>query len=228
MVWQASDKSGEVIQSSMRKFKQGWPKIPDVLCSPDIGNTYPKICVDLSGNVTAVWNRFNGDYGTIQASKFSYGGQWQAVPDTLSSLGQNTFSPQIAVDIWGNVTAVWEGIDPSKLKCIYASTKLVNGNWQTIPDTLSQPGGHHLDAQIAIDLSGKIAVVWNNSKGFTRVFISTKPLCGSWKTLPGIISEEGRSGFKPQFAFDFMGRLTVVWTMKDNHSFIQAFEEDEI
>ena len=72
----------------------------------------PRIVVDPSGNVTAVWGTFAGTYG-IQTATLAPGGTWTA-PVDLSAAGGDTFdTPQIAVDRQGTATAVWQRHDGS-------------------------------------------------------------------------------------------------------------------
>ena len=64
VVWQAAGERGEVIESSTRQFQEEWQTIPNTLCEPSLSNAFPRLGADLYCNVTAVWNQFDGDYGT--------------------------------------------------------------------------------------------------------------------------------------------------------------------
>lgn len=220
VVWQASKEAKEVIQSSMKFFQEDWQN-PDTICSPSLNNSHPQIVVDDFGNATVVWNRYDGMCGTIEASTKLYGRNWQNISDTLSLSGRNSFSPQIAVNSFGDVTAVWESFNEKKIKSIQASTKEIGKNWQAIPDQLSPPGDHHTSPRIAIDPIGNISVVWNNYQGHTRIYLSKKSFSGKWQLNPEILSEPGRSAFFPQIAIDPLGNAIVIWVIQDSLSLIQ-------
>lgn len=66
------------------------------------------MAIDIFGNTTAVWHRFDGQHLIIQASTKPYGGVWQPVPDNISLSGQYALYPQVAIDQFGNAIVVWE------------------------------------------------------------------------------------------------------------------------
>lgn len=221
VVWQASDGEHETIQAASRLFPDKW-QLPETLCSPAISNSSPKMGVDSFGNLTVVWNQYNGNFGTIQASTKMCGRNWQQIPDTLSLPEQNTFSPDIVVDPMGNATAVWESFDAKKIKVIQASTKPFGESWNRNLDKLSSSEDHNVCPRLAVDLSGNVKAVWNNYKGFTRIYVASKPSGECWQSNLEEISSPGRSVFSPQITIDSFGRALVVWVTQDSLSFIQA------
>ena len=225
VVWQRFDGSHHIIQAVSRFLQEDWQKVPENISLPGHHAFAPQIAVDSWGNATVVWNQFDNDYGMIKASTKLFGGNWQLIPDTLSLPGRNAFFPQIAIDLFGHVTVAWECYDEKKLRCIQTSTKPFQRNWQAIPDTLSLPGDHNTNVQIAVDCFGKVMVIWNTSKGFTCIHSSVKPFGGSWQIEPDIISSLGRSAFFPQISFDPFGNVIIVWVLQDSFSFIQATDK---
>lgn len=224
-VWQASRGGKEVIQALAGFPQGGWDFPLETLCLGSLCNSDPQIAVDAFGNLTAVWNQFDGSHGTIQTCSKPCGGNWQAIPDVISLPGRNSFSPQLAVESNGDVTVVWEEFNDRKLKCIQASTKsFADDKWQPIPTTLSPPGDHNVNPQIAVDESKGMIVVWNNYKGFTRIYSSMKPLGGDWQLDVREISPRGFSAFNPQVAVDLIGGGQVIWVTQGGLSFIQAAE----
>jgi hypothetical protein len=224
VVWQSFNGKDFIIQVSSKFFQGSWQAIPEDVSLPNHHAFFPQIAVDAFGNAIIVWNQFDKDYGMIQASEKAFGGKWQAVPDTLSPSGRNALAPRIAIDAFGNATAVWECFDANKLKCIHASTKIFGESWQVMPDTLSLPEDHNVNPQIAIDSMGNILVIWNSYKGFTHIYSSIKLGGGNWQAVPDKISSPGRSAFLPQVAFDPLGNAIAIWVVQDSLSFIQAAE----
>jgi hypothetical protein len=122
VVWERSNGTNTIIQSSTKPFNGAWQATPDDLSAIGQDAQRSQIAVDANGNATAVWERFNGTNYIIQASTKPFGGTWQAVPDDLSAIGQDAVRSQIAVDANGNATAVWER-DNGTNSIIQASTQ---------------------------------------------------------------------------------------------------------
>lgn len=222
VVWQASNGTAEVIQSATKPFQNKWQS-PQSISKEKVNNSNPQICIDPFDNLTVVWNEFNGTYGSIQSVSKLANKNWQKNSQMLSIPGKNTFSPQVASNTLGDVTAVWEAFDEKKIKSIHTSTKRLGEAWQNTPDCISFIPDHCVTPQIAIDLNNNVTVVWNNFKGFRRIFALTKYFGQNWDEVKTeIISSDDRAAFSPQVAYDPFGKVIVVWVMQDSLSFIQT------
>ncbi len=222
VVWQASNQKGECIQSQRKERNGLWESKAESLCEPSVGNCDPQVGIDLKGNITVIWNHFNGINGTIQAITKMYGKKWQTSPDTISSPHLNAFYPQLAVYPFGDVIAVWEGSNSKQIKVIFSSQKKLNKSWQG-PNILSDQEESYHFPKIKIDKQGHCMVAWNNSKGFTSMYVIEKPIRGEWQ-MPAIVSSPGRSAFLPDFAFNQAGKATFLWVVQDSLSFIQTMD----
>jgi hypothetical protein len=106
-IWQRSNGSNTIIQTSTKAFSGSWTTPNDLSASGQNAQA-PQIAVDAAGNATAVWQRSNGTNSLIQASTKLFGSNWQTYPDDLSEADQNAYAPQVASDSSHNVTiAVW-------------------------------------------------------------------------------------------------------------------------
>src|SRR5689334_11251507 len=113
-------------------LQAGWtPPVAVSAIAP--GRTEAKVAVHRFGTATPGWTESDGSNIVVRASTRPPGGVWQAVPDTLSLSGEDANSPQIAIDINGNATAVWVRFDGSDF-VIQASTRPFGGSWQAVPD----------------------------------------------------------------------------------------------
>lgn len=171
-----------------------------------------QVVMDGAGNTTAVWARSDGAVYRVQSASRPAGGVWTA-PTTISEGGRDAYSPQVAVDASGSVTAVWFRYDGAKDR-IQASTRPAGGDWTT-PTTLSEAGQDAQFPQIAVDPDGNATAVWYRSDGaHTRVQASTRPAGGAWST-PTNVSEAGENAHSPKIAVDPAGNTTAVWTRFD-------------
>jgi hypothetical protein len=175
-VWRAHEGNNRIIQSSSKPFGGTWQETPDSLSQPVQDAHYARIGIDAGGNITAVWNGFNGSNWAIQASTKPFGGPW-STPDNLSQTGQDAELPKIVVDVTGRATAVWRIYDGTNW-LIQASTRPFGGAWSA-PDNLSLSGQAE-DAQVAIDAFGNITTVWckKDGSGYT-IQASTNVVCSS-------------------------------------------------
>ena len=105
-VWIRYNGANWIVQSSKKPFGGSWQAIPDDLSQPGQDANHPQIVFDVHSNVTAIWRRSNGTNTIIQTSQGPFGGTWQTAMD-LSQPGQDADAPQIATDLYGNITAVW-------------------------------------------------------------------------------------------------------------------------
>ena len=120
-VWSAFEAGGYVVRSSMRTPADGWSAPVDlsardgsddpVYTAPD-----PHVAVDPQGDVTATWRTFAGarrpgspiyeHHFRSQAARRPSGGGWSA-PVDLAPVREGLWSPELAVDPQGHVTALW-------------------------------------------------------------------------------------------------------------------------
>ena len=219
-VWRSFEGSNSIIVASTKPFGGSWQATPDPLSQEGEDADDPQIAIDANGNATAVWARLNGGIWIIQASTKPFGGSWQATPDNISQLGQDSGPPQIAVDTNGNVTAVWSGNDGSNY-VIQASAKPFGGSWQATPDHLSQSGQDAYSPEIAADANGNATAVWKRYDGSNYIIqASTKPFGGSWQGTPDNLSQAGQAANYPEIAVDANGNATAMWARNNGSKYI--------
>ena len=215
-----------VLQASSRPYGGNWQFAPDTLSFSNPASGSQRIAVDPFGNVTLVWENVEGAGSIIQSFTKSYGGSWQSPIDLFSLVG-STFavSPQVAVDVQGNATAVWTSITATDVNT-EASTKPFGGAWQSVVSELSQQTASLLisNPQICVDVNGNATAVWQFDDGsHTTIQASSKPFGGAWQASPNTLSPSGYDAINPQVAVDPQGNLTAVWELNNgSNSVIQA------
>ena len=76
---------------------------------------YPKAAVDVAGDATFTWYRFDGTNARVQARSVSVAGVVSGVR-TLSAAGQSAQFPEVGVDANGNALVTWHRSDGVNLR----------------------------------------------------------------------------------------------------------------
>jgi len=132
-------------------------------------------------------------------------GSWQA-PTVLSSLGQESVSPAIAVDSRGDSVTAWLNRYGFNWD-IDASTRAAGGEWQQ-PSLISTPGDIGFHPEVAIDSHGDAIVVWCDGDT-EQVEAAIHRAGGEWEA-PVAISAVAENEH-PEVAVDASGDAVVVW-----------------
>jgi hypothetical protein len=225
VAWTATS-SSFVVQASSKPYGGNWQFAPDSLLFTNSTISPSRIAVDPCGNVTLMWNNAEGTGSVIQSFTKPYGGSWQSPVDLFSLVSNaRAYTCQIAVDVNGNDTVVWEITTPSGVY-VEASTKLFEGTWQSIVSELSQQTAsfNRASPQVCVDANGNATAVWQFDDGsHTTIQASSKPYGGGWQLPPDSLSPSGYSAINPQVAADPQGNITAVWELNNgSNSVIQA------
>lgn len=181
--------------------------------SADSGD--PQIAADAAGNVYVVWDQDSFNLG-IFFSRSTDGGATFSAPAPLSTNASGSVSPQIAIGLNGNLTAVWED-DTAVTSDISFSHSADHGATFSIPESLSLHTGNSMAAQIATDVNGNVDVVWaNDSTGHFNIFFSRSTDNGATFSGPKDISNGTGLAENAQIGLDAKGNINVIW--QDNTS----------
>ena len=208
-----------VIQASTRPAGGTWSVPTNVSAAGGSANT-PRIDLDPAGNITAVWDWWNGSNYIVQAAFRPAGGTWSASSD-LTAPGQSARDAAVAVDAAGNATAVWYRSNGSH-NVIQAATRPVGGAWSA-PTSLSAPGQDARDPRIVVDPHGNATSIWRRNDGtHSIVQAARRPAGGVWSAATDL-SAPGQDSFAPELAVDDAGNAIAVWARDDGaQSIIQA------
>jgi hypothetical protein len=171
----------------------------------------PQTVTDVNGNTTAVWEEYDGTRFNIWTMHRVAGEGWGTASLLETDNAGNAYSPQVAVDGIGNVTAVWKQSD-GKRYSVYAN-RYVNGvGWE---------GAKQIESGISTQVSANAPLVTYNAAGYAMV---------AWQEADGlnvktwINQHKGEAGWGdaklletisvandfPRFGFDGNGLLTVI------------------
>lgn len=166
-VWFRSDGSTDIIQSRLYSAGSGtWGAATDLSAVGEYAHN-PQVALDGNGNAIAVWVRFDGSNEITQTARYSAGlGNW-STPTDLSAAGNDSYTPQVALDGGGNAIAVWlrwDGFNHVVQSALYNAS---GDSWSALAD-LSAAGRDAFEPQIAMHASGYAVSVWKrlNSANF--------------------------------------------------------------
>jgi hypothetical protein len=183
-----------------------------------------QIAIDGSGNVVAVWLRFDADSNRIAQSSWSDdgGASWTA-PVNLSEPGEWASNVRVAVDGSGVGHAVWHRSDGSNTRVQYSRSVDGGVNWSD-PVNLSTAGDNSRNPEFTLDGSGSLIAVWRGSNGDYDIIQSSRSTNSgaSWST-PGDLSLTGQDADSPRVSADGSGNAVAVWRRSDgDNNIIQS------
>lgn len=208
----------------------------DLFPTGSVAGGSPKIAVDSSGNVMAVWaqteKRTNADgtnsyINNIYANRYVMGKGW----GTATVIDQSDYpadNPQIGVDSSGNFIAVWHQawntVNGTNYG-IYASRYSVANGWQKpttlFADTNRTDISANGDIQLAVDSSGNAVAVWSVydwSWNHTSVRANRYISGNNWSGTENLSTESVQAAFSPNVAMDNKGGAMVVWSQESGTS----------
>ena len=183
---------------------------PRNLTNGSPGSGSPMVAADAASNIYVVWENDSGVLGVF-LSRSGDGGATFTAPMTLSTNTGGSVSPQIALDVSGNVNVVWED-DSGASSDISFSRSSDHGATFSTPKSLSLNVGNSNSAQLAVDLNGNIDVIWeNDSPGNFDVFFSRSTDGGLNFSAPKNLSNSPGISRTAQIALDPGGNISIVW-----------------
>ncbi len=210
VVFESFDGERVAIECAYRAFGRGWQSAPEVISLRGCNAKNPKIAIDSLGNATAVWECAFEEGSMIQTSSRSMWGGW-SFPCGLSLAGWSAKNPQIAIDVYDNVSVVWQARDAlgEEIQCL---TRLCQDEWPAVPETLSSCAVSNAHPKIVIDAGGDATVVWSQYDGrWGAIMAATRVRGGAWEKQPQRLSLPGCNSLIPFVACDAQGNVTVIW-----------------
>jgi hypothetical protein len=130
-------------------------------------------------------------------------------PANISNDGHSG-DQQIAIDPSGNISVVWLDSTPGYY-AVFFSRSSDGGATFSSPQNLSTDPNGSLAPQIAVDPSGGINVVWEDSTSPNDIFFSRSSDGGATFSTPKNISNNPAGANNPYLAVDSGGNINVVW-----------------
>lgn len=207
-IWVEDTDYSSAIRTRTRPRGGDWSEPVELTAREERAGETPQLAVDAHGNVTAVWNWHEYEYGggVIQSATRPIGGDWSE-PVDLSDSDVRCLYPQVAVNAQGNAVAVWFAGGNG----VQAARWTDGAGWEPTV-TLSRPGDHLPD--VTIDPQGTATAVWESHDDVGRVVrASTSAPVGGWSTPVDLSVRDDAPwlGAEPQVTTDPAGNVTALW-----------------
>jgi hypothetical protein len=221
-LWSRSNGTNFVIQADYKLTHQDWQAPVSISgSSPQTEDaTRPQIVIDLNGNATAIWQKYNGTTHVIQAASKPAGENWSKPTNLTEPNAHNygSFDPQLDVDGAGNVTAIWT----NAFYMTQTSIQPFNGVWSP-PLSISTPGQKVSSPHIAVNSNGNAAAIWVGNDGNNAIIQSAHRLSNGEWSLPSTLSLSGQDADAPQITIDPQGNIAAIWQRSDGtNTIVQA------
>ena len=212
VVWSRSDGTNDQVQATTRNPNGSWSS-PVTLSDAGADAVSPKVVVGPDGAATAVWRSWDGGSDRIQASSRPAKGVWSA-PVTLSTVGGNSYDPQMAVDSDGTITGVWSWSDGYRSQ-VQTASRHPGGTWSR-PVTLSGCCENARTPRVAAGPDGRSTALWRVQLHgvLEQMWAVTRTPDGSW-SAPIVVFEGNVRGYGGQVAAGSDGTVAAVWEWRD-------------
>jgi hypothetical protein len=194
--------------------EDGWSFDHGIVAGGD-SHQNPQIAVEPEGNALAVWEQSDGTRYDLWASRYTPESHWGSAERIEAGNAGDAVRPRVAVDLEGNVLAIWEQFDGVRWS-IWANRYTRSGGWSAAQRVESNGAGDARRPQIAIDGSGNVVAVWIQSDG-TRFNVWTNRYTPgrSWGTPELIETDNTSNASKPRIAVDPNRNALAVWEQSD-------------
>jgi len=142
-----------------------------------------------------------------------------STPKNVSNNADSSFTPQIAVDASGNIYMAWEDDTANKSNILFSHSTDGGVNFlpTPAPKQVSNSLGCSFSPVMAVDASGNINIVWEDSGDCSfrtsNIFFSRSTDGGVTFSTPTNLSATMNTALfsVPQIAVDAAGNINVVW-----------------
>lgn len=175
----------------------------------------PQLAVHAGGNVTVVWQQYDGNQFSIWSSRYEAGIGWGTAGLIETDDAAGCYSPKLAVDPGGNVTAAWMRWDGMRRE-VWSNRFVVASGWGAATRIGAGDSPAAAEPCVSADPAGNVTAVWVQSDGARTGIWSNRFMSGSgWGTANQI--EAGNSGDAsgPRLTADYEGNVTAVWVQSD-------------
>jgi hypothetical protein len=212
VAWQRSNGAHTVVQASVRPAGGSFgPAATLSDATQDASQVH--VAIDPAGNATVVWSTDTGSGTVVQAAAVRPASGSFGLASSLSDTSLN-LNPQLAVDGAGNVTVVWNHLDPSGSMAVETATRSAGGGFGPATPFLPFDAKYNFYPQIAINAAGDRVMTAQASDGGTAgdfVEAWVRPAVGGFVNSATRLSDPSADAGAPGVAIDQAGNATVVW-----------------
>jgi hypothetical protein len=213
VVWEQFDGAQYTVQANRLPLHQAWEAAAIVSANGAQRVFNPEVAVNVSGDALAVWTQSNGASLSVWGNRFVPGAGWGSAAPIQANATGDAYTPQIAVDITGNATAVWHEHNGT-VNDIWACRYAVGAGW-TNAMLIEGGAGNAVYPQVGVDKAGEALVVWAQTNG-TQYFLAWNrfvPVSG-WGNAT-LLTASPMDPQAPDVGVAWSGDAAAVWTHYD-------------
>ncbi|UCE91100.1 MAG: hypothetical protein JSV90_06670 [Methanobacteriota archaeon] len=216
-VWHQYDGTRYSIWSNRYVIGTGWTG-ETLIETDNTGNAFfPKVTVDRSGDVTAVWHQDDGTRYNIWANRYTVDTDWGLAKLVETDNAGSAQYPELAVDYSGDVTAVWHQSDGTRNN-VWSNRYSAGTGWNAATLIETDNTGAALYPQLAADKSGSVTAAWTQFDGTRWNALSNRYEVGTgWGAVTFVETDNAGSANRPEVAVDDSGDVTAVWYQSDGY-----------
>jgi hypothetical protein len=171
----------------------------------------PQIVTDVNGNSTSVWEEYDGTRFNIWTMYRPAGESWGNTSLLETDNSGDAYSPQVAVDGIGNVTAVWKQSDGKRFS-IYANRYVIGTGWEgakLIESGINTKVSANAPL-VAYDAAGYAMVAWQEADGLnTTTWVNHHTGDAGWSIAKRFVASSASAHY-PRFELNTAGFVAVV------------------
>jgi hypothetical protein len=213
VVW-VDDTPGNPVVNFSRSTNGGTDFSTQQLSDKAAFSASPQIGVDGAGNISVVWESDSAPVGILFRNSTDGVTFSPAVNLATNPVNPNltgSLAPQMAVGVDGSINVVWED-DFSGQSDISFARSTDNGATFSATKNLSNNFGASVGAQIAVDASGNIDVVWkDNTSGNNQILFTRSTDQGAHFLNANNLSNGSYDSSNPQIQVGTNGSVYVTW-----------------
>jgi len=212
---------GGVVRASSQASGGSWSAATSLSGSGTA--TSPAMNVDTTGNVVAVWVQTSTlSVVSLQSSTKLNGGNWQAIPDTISGSTSTPSSPSVSIGANGTVVAVWHAVSGTNDTINSAIKTISGGVWGTpLAFFAANATFKHNYPKVIVDANGNAHAVWwrfsqtGTTYSSAQLIASQLPLGSPSWALASILSPtpslKNPANLPTRLQVDSIGNVVAFW-----------------
>jgi hypothetical protein len=176
----------------------------------------PHIAADHAGNITVVWERYDGRKFAVYANRYDARDDRWGTALPLENRPGNALAPQVAVDVDGNAFAFWHQRTDLRSGIFSTWYDARTNRWGTPIRIDGHPEGGAHYPRPAIDGVGNVHVVWNQEGDTNTVHANRHDAAtGAWTGLTTFEPQNKRPAASPNVAANRAGDAVASWQQHD-------------
>ncbi len=214
VVWEHSDGTRYNIWANHHSADWGWGKwgTPELLETDDTGNaTNVQLASNGAGNLTAVWQQFDGVQNSIFANRYSAASGWSGAELVETNNTAGARSPQVAEAANGDSFVLWA--QTGAYTDHWANRYEAGVGWGNATEIQqsSGPGNDTAGYDVAALPGGKALSVWSQATATTEDIWSSVYTPGSGWSSAQTIESNSTLAETPMLSVDGTGNAVAVW-----------------